>query len=612
MGLRAMNVREISDDLKVRWWDSISVRLGLGALIIILGALALTLLIVATQEEQHFTEEHLNAARISAALTAADLGEQMIAGGGAAVWSAISARTVQRGQMTGASRILVLSKDGVVKAGSESNAIGTRIETRANPECPACDSVRLEDFPASKVLTSPEGYRLLRVVTVIPAIQACKACHTREEKVRGYITSDFDISRLDNSAKERRRSVLLVGLISGIAMLVLISLLFRRLVMRPLGALVRSFKRFASGNLGERTQVLGRNELALLAGDFNNMAERIEDQVARIETANTALELLYTLVVEASRSLEISEFAMAVYRVVSGKFHSTHTLFFLDAADSGWICATAGKQQGETLERGDDTLETALASGSAQLQQLLDTVPLQFVMDACRLQKLQFMGAGRRTFVLPVIADTRLVGLLVCIGISEKTRLDEDTLNNLGAHLTLAAANSRNYTRAITDGLTRLRNKQYGLFRLEDAVFAARRYGSGLALAMCDIDFFKRVNDTYGHPAGDAVLREVCHRIAGCVRKADTAVRYGGEEFMLILPEADANSLSTIGENIRQAVADSPISLGIAGGSLPITMSIGIAAFHAADDSGESLIARADQALYRAKKNGRNRVELDP
>ena len=189
--------------------------------------------------------------------------------------------------------------------------------------------------------------------------------------------------------------------------------------------------------------------------------------------------------------------------------------------------------------------------------------------------------------------------------------MNEDLLNNLGAHLTLAAVNSRNYTGAVTDGLTRLKNKRYGLVRLEEAIFAARRYKSGLALAMCDIDHFKRVNDTYGHHAGDTALREVSRRIAGCVRKADIAVRFGGEEFMLILPQADVNSLAMIGEKIRQAVATSPVGLGAGGRSTPITVSVGITAFRADADSGESLITRADRMLYRAKENGRNRVEFD-
>src|ERR1035437_1212590 len=108
----------MSNDLNVRPWDSIPVRLGLGVLIITLAAFVLTLLIVAAQEERDFTAVDLSEAHKIAAVTAADLGDQMMAGGAPAVWRAVSAKTVQRGQMTGALRILVLNKDGVVKAGS--------------------------------------------------------------------------------------------------------------------------------------------------------------------------------------------------------------------------------------------------------------------------------------------------------------------------------------------------------------------------------------------------------------------------------------------------------------------------------------------------------------
>jgi diguanylate cyclase (GGDEF)-like protein len=128
---------------------------------------------------------------------------------------------------------------------------------------------------------------------------------------------------------------------------------------------------------------------------------------------------------------------------------------------------------------------------------------------------------------------------------------------------------------------------------------------------MCDIDHFKRVNDTYGHPAGDGVLREVSRRIVACVRRADIALRYGGEEFMLILPQTDANLLVAIGEKIRQAVSATPVDMGAAGVRLPLTISVGVAAFRADSDSGETLIARADAALYRAKEGGRNRVECE-
>lgn len=598
--------------MKVRLRDSIPVRLGFGVLIVTLAAFALMLLIAAKQEENQYTKRHLSEARNIALVTAAELGDLMMAGGGTAAWNTVSTKAVQRGQLVGALRILVLNKDGLVKAGSESASIGTRIDTTNDAECPACDSAQAGDFPTSAILPTPDGSRSLRVVSPIPADQACKACHAQDEEIRGYITIDFDLSSLENSAQERRRSILMLGLISGIVMLALIALLFKRLVMRPVNALIGSVQRLASGNLGERTEVLGRNELGLLACDFNRMAERIEEQVTKIEAANTESALLYTLVTEASKNLETTEFAMSLSHVIFEKLHPAHTAFFLETADSSWICAAAAKQHEEIMARGEGTLEVALVSNTAQVQQLLGGVPPGLVSDALRTKELQFKRQREElTLALPVVAEARLVGLLVCVGVTAGIRVGEEMLNNLGAHLMLATVNSRNYTGAITDGLTQLKNKRYGLARLNEAVFAAGRYKSALALAMCDIDNFKRINDIYGHPAGDAVLREVSRRIADCVRRPDIAVRYGGEEFMLILVESDIDSLAMIGERIRQAVAMKPIDLGAAGGALEVTVSVGITDFRDDTDNYELLINRADRMLYRAKQSGRNRVEVD-
>jgi PleD family two-component response regulator len=212
------------------------------------------------------------------------------------------------------------------------------------------------------------------------------------------------------------------------------------------------------------------------------------------------------------------------------------------------------------------------------------------------------------TLALPVVADTRLVGLLICIGIPAKIQVGADLLQNLGVHLTLAAINSRNYTGAITDGLTRLKNKRYGLIRLEEAVYAAKRYKLGLGLLLCDVDHFKRVNDTASGGRRGTEGSKPPDR-GSCARP--TSQRAMALRFVF-LPETEASLLAAIGEKIRQAVSAAPVDLGAAGVPLPLTISVGIAAFHADSDSGETLIARADAALYRAKEGGRNRVGFDP
>ncbi len=599
-------------ELKVRLWNRVPFRLGLGVLLITWAALALALALFARQQEQQFAEAHMAAARKDAAVIASELAKRMLEGGGQATWNALSSDTVQHRDMIGAARILVLTADGDIKAGSDVAAIGTRIEVKGNPECPKCDSSRSGDFPSFGTLIIPELGRGLRVIYPIPVFQSCLRCHEHQKAARSFVAVDFGMEALERGAAERRDTILATGLAAGFLVMALTALLFRQLVMRSINEISRSAKRLASGDLTGRAKVLGKNELSLLAHDFNRMAARIEEQVEHIEADQIEAELLYTLVVEASKNLDTREVVTGVARVLMEKLRPRQLAFFLETGDGGWICATAGAGRDQQTANADGLLEPAFATDAEQLRPLLAGMPEQVVLDACRKRELQLVrNAGGLTFSLPVVADTRLIGLLACVAVPASLAIDEDLIVNLGAHLTLAAINSHNYTGAITDGLTRLKNKRYGMNRLEEAVYAAKRYKSGLGLLMCDIDHFKRVNDSYGHPAGDTVLKEISHRIATCVRKTDVVVRYGGEEFMLILPETDANPLAMIGDKIRRAIASTPIDLGITGVSLPLTISVGIAAFHADRDSAETLIARADAALYRAKEGGRNRVELD-
>ena len=606
-----MEVEKTGIAPKVRLRDSIAVKLVAVILFLTMIAGAGVWLAVARLQERQFAERHTEEAGKIAAMVAGDAAKHMLAGDGPAVWKLISDEVAQYAETTGAKRILVLTGRGVVLAASHPRLADSRIDVDSSTECPGCGSTRAEDFPATAIVYGADGARVLRTVNRVPVSPACMQCHRQNEAPRSYVSIDFDLSHLDRAGAERQRAILAIGLISSLILAAIVTLLFRRLVIRPIDSLIVSMRRFASGVLAERAKVLGRNELSLLGHQFNFMAGRIEGQVERIEAAKTESALLYTLVVEASKSLETAEIAMGVARVIADKLHPRSVSFFLESADGGWLCASRGVQGTETLDKAQDALEAALASSAPPMQRLLDGVSPALVADACRSQTLQLaVEADALTFVLPVVSESRLIGILLCAAVPAGNRLDRNLLENLGAHLTLAAINSRNYTGAITDQLTQLKNKRYGLARLEEALFGARRHQAALGLAMCDLDSFKRVNDTHGHLAGDAVLREVARRIAANVRKADVAVRYGGEEFMLILPGADARALALIGEKLRHAVASAPFELGAGGEAATLTMSVGLAAFRADADRSDDLIGRADAALYRAKQSGRNRVEV--
>jgi diguanylate cyclase (GGDEF)-like protein len=607
-----MDTEDRETEIRVRFWDRVPVRLGAGVVLIASGALALALSIVTTQEERQFAELHVTEANKIAAVIAGDLAKRMLSGGGASVWSTVSAEAVQHVETTGTSRILVLNRDGLVKAASETAAQGTRIEPGGNPGCPKCDSARPEDFPAAGKFSTPEGVRILRIINRIPTSPACGNCHETSGTWRGLVSVDFDLTALERGEAEQRRSVLAIGLAASIVLTGLIWLLFRKLVMRSITSITRTAQHLADGDLTARTEVHGRNELSLLARQFNRMAGRIGDQVNRIKAAQLESALLYALVVESAKSLETTDMAAGVFRVILEKLHPEHVAFFLETTDGRWICATGAEQPAGNLTAGEGELEAALTSNTAPIGNLLGDLPPKLISDACRTRTLQFVRNGHTlSFALPLVSDAKLIGMLACIADSSKVRVQKELLNHLGANLALAAANSRNYSGAITDSLTRLRNKGYGLVRLEEAIYTAKRYRTGLALAMCDIDFFKRVNDVHGHPAGDAVLKEVSRRVAESLRKSDIAVRYGGEEFMVIIPQATAEATAVIGEKIRQAIAAAPVEMGVGQDPIAVTLSVGVAAFHAETDTAESLIARADAALYSAKRGGRNRVEVD-
>ncbi|MBN8944105.1 MAG: PleD family two-component system response regulator [Rhizobiales bacterium] len=164
---------------------------------------------------------------------------------------------------------------------------------------------------------------------------------------------------------------------------------------------------------------------------------------------------------------------------------------------------------------------------------------------------------------------------------------------------------------AITDGLTGLHNRRYMESHLGTLVEQAAMRGKPLSVLILDIDFFKSVNDTYGHDAGDEVLREFAARVRKNVRGIDLACRLGGEEFVVIMPDTDAGVASIVAERIRARVAGEPFPIHKGARAIDITVSIGMAQRRSSDDGADVVIKRADQALYRAKRDGRNRVVLD-
>ena len=166
------------------------------------------------------------------------------------------------------------------------------------------------------------------------------------------------------------------------------------------------------------------------------------------------------------------------------------------------------------------------------------------------------------------------------------------------------------------DGLTGMLTRQEFERRLKGEVDRSQRYGLVFSVLMLDLDHFKKVNDQYGHQAGDDVLRTITRRLADDFRAADCLARYGGEEFVAMLPETDSRGAQVIAGRLCMLVASAPV-VTTTGAEIPVTISIGAATFPGDGAAGEALVAAADTALYAAKRGGRNRAvayepALDP
>ena len=163
---------------------------------------------------------------------------------------------------------------------------------------------------------------------------------------------------------------------------------------------------------------------------------------------------------------------------------------------------------------------------------------------------------------------------------------------------------------AVTDDLTGLYNRRYFDRHLNVLLGKAQEQDRAMAVMILDIDHFKAVNDTHGHDVGDVVLKEFSARVKRNIRGVDLACRFGGEEFVVLMPDADMSNAELVAERVRQAIAEKPFEISGAR-PLTVTVSVGVSFSESEADTPESLIKRADVALYRAKREGRNRVILD-
>ncbi len=221
---------------------------------------------------------------------------------------------------------------------------------------------------------------------------------------------------------------------------------------------------------------------------------------------------------------------------------------------------------------------------------------------------------ARSELAVPMISQGKVVGVLN----AESRRVgafleqDEKIFSILASSAGMAIENAMLHQKmeelTIIDELTGIYNYRYFVQKLEDELKRARRYGQVLCLIMIDIDWFKRYNDSYGHLFGNSILRGLVQVTKGCIRDVDIFSRYGGEEFVIILPQTDKYDATSIGERIRSQVEGTQFQGEEKGLRVNVTVSVGIASYPENGTTSEELIQKVDQALYLAKGRGKNLV----
>jgi two-component system cell cycle response regulator len=216
--------------------------------------------------------------------------------------------------------------------------------------------------------------------------------------------------------------------------------------------------------------------------------------------------------------------------------------------------------------------------------------------------------------IVPLVCQDRVVGVLNLADKLNGTRFDSGDIALIELFSQLIGASIGNVKlfekiqrQATTDGLTGLVNHKTFYEILEKELWRLKRYGGRISLIMVDVDNLKRINDVYGHRAGDKAIREISRRIKGCVRQIDTAARYGGDEFAVILLNTSLQEATVVAQRMVNAVASSPTTWNKE--EIPLSVSVGLGQYDA-ESTPEDITSRSDQALYAAKQAGKNRVKI--
>jgi len=528
------------------WLVSYKKRIIVGIVAILSAGIAVTIVFISlTMRSRLIDESRVRAAELGTALHTS-LSHLMLARNPGRMQSTLVSLAREDPAIA---RIFILDNRGRIAYSSTAGDVGNVVDRFADPSCRGCHRGTNAAAQATTVILTQDGTQVLRHVHLIVNDRACHGCHAPGERINGKLVIDQSFSRTEGLI---RTVDLIIGGLGFACLAVLLPFLWRFL------------------------------------------SRGVDTYIAEIRLKTAELSMLYTAVERLSTTIELEELKRIIIDLVAEALHADEVDLVLPSEhrDTGAI----------VLERvGPKVDRKKIIPGS-----VLDTVIRRWNEGGLSDHEIVAEGA---TVCMPITKGENRLALVVASsgpGAFEPSRLP--LIRALANHIGAAFENATLYHLAITDELTGLYSNRHFRKTIIRRHAAFEQFGEKMALLMIDIDNFKKVNDTYGHPVGDAILKDVAYCVISSIREDDMAFRYGGEEFAVILPATDTAGGSIAAERLRGLIEHYPFKADQH--VLKVTVSIGLASWPASADGIKDLIMEADKALYTAKREGKNRVAV--
>jgi diguanylate cyclase (GGDEF)-like protein len=501
----------------------------------------------------------------------------------------------------------------------------TKEQGHPHPQAP-----RLTEPGPERARTSESGTEVVRPL----GGPECSGCHAGES---GQHMGALQV-RLGEPALHRQLQAVFQNALGSMVLFVVVLMLGTWLSLRfvltgPLKRLSQAMGRAADGDLLVRAEARGSDEISRLGGAFNQMLARLTSmKVEEIDTHRdlqlvkeklalkdeleerlTELSLLFDVARSLNTTLELDELLSRITRMVVERLHIPDFSIML-LNEEGMLEVKHAWPQGRGLEGHTFAVGEGACGRAAQTRK---AVYLPDLTDGTSIFARRGLRGGTEhgaLLTVPMVHADTLLGVINCQRpdtasfSAEEIELFTAVADQAATAVTNARLHAETVKLTLTDALTGVPNRRHLFQRLDLELARAQRFGVPLALLMVDVDHFKRLNDLAGHRAGDETLRRVSDVLRTRARKVDTLGRYGGEEFVLLLPQVSKSAAVEVAETLRRAVAEA-VTLsrtGLPGGH--VTVSIGVAHFPTDATVQETLVDCADSALYCSKRTGRNRV----